>query len=319
MSRLKIARLRSRLGKNRLPMHRVNQASGSEFGSTGDAIHELEIEPVSSRTLAGKTVFITGASRGIGLAIALRAAQDGAKIAIAAKTTEPHPRLPGTIYTAAAAIEKAGGKALPVATNIRFEDQIESAIAKTVSKLGAIDILVNNASAIQLSSTEATAPKHFDLMHQINVRGTFLCSKYCIPYLKNASNPQVLTLAPPISLAPRWFFAHTAYTVSKYSMAMLTFGMAAEFEGSKIAFNCLWPKTIIQTAALAMIPGINPAQCRKPEIVADAAHIVLTRPSIEFTGRFYIDEEVLREEGVTDFGKYAIEPGGNLLHDLFLD
>lgn len=274
---------------------------------------------MNSRTLAGKTLFVTGASRGIGLAIALRAAQDGANVAIAAKTTEPHPRLPGTIYTAASAIESAGGKALPLATDIRFEDQIRAAITETVSKFGTIDILINNASAIQLSSTEATDPKRFDLMHQINARATFLCSKYCIPYLQSASNPQVLTMAPPISLAPRWFSRHTAYTVSKYSMAMLTFGMSAEFKRSKIAFNCLWPKTVIQTAALAMIPGIDPAQCRKPEIVADAAHIILTRPSAEFTGRFYIDEEVLREEGVSDLSKYAVVPGGALLPDLFLD
>jgi citronellol/citronellal dehydrogenase len=269
--------------------------------------------------LRDRTLFITGASRGIGLAIARRAARDGARIAVVAKTQEPHPGLPGTIYLAAEEIEAAGGTALPIAADIRFEDQIEAAVRRTSEAFGAIDVLVNNASAIQLAGAETLPTKRFDLMHQINARGTFLCSKHCIPYLRQSKNPHVLTLAPPIALREKWFAAHTAYTVSKFSMAMITFGLAAEFKAEGIAFNCLWPKTVIRTAALAMIPGIKASQCRSPEIVADAAHALLTRSARDFSGNFCIDEEILREEGVSDFSRYRIEPAGELLTDLFVE
>ncbi len=270
-------------------------------------------------TLAGKTLFITGASRGIGLAIGLRAARDGANIVIAAKTTEPHPKLPGTIFTAAKEIEAAGGRALPVATDIRDEAQILAAVDRTVEEFGAIDILVNNASAIGLTGTGATPMKRFDLMHQVNARGTFACSQACLPYLKKAENPHILTLASPINLNPRWFKDHTAYTMAKYGMSMCVLGMAAEFADDGIAVNALWPRTVIATAALQMIPGVTLANGRKPEIMADAAHIILTRPARTCTGNFFIDDEVLASEGITDLERYAHGPEADLLPDLFLD
>jgi citronellol/citronellal dehydrogenase len=269
--------------------------------------------------LKGKTLFITGASRGIGKAIALRAAADGANIAIAAKTTEPHPKLPGTIYSAAEEIEKAGGKALPLAVDIRDEEQVYRAVAKTVETFGGIDILVNNASAINLTGTLETPMKRFDLMWGVNARGTFLCSQACIPHLKKSPNPHVLTLSPPLNLDPRWFKLHTAYTMSKYGMSLCVLGMAEEFKDDGIAINALWPRTVIATAALAMLGGVTrPERCRKPEIMADAAHVLLTRDSRCCTGNFYIDEDVLREAGVTDFEPYAVQPGQPLQTDLFL-
>jgi citronellol/citronellal dehydrogenase len=269
--------------------------------------------------LKGKTLFITGASRGIGKAIALRAAADGANIAIAAKTTEPHPKLPGTIYTAAEEIETAGGKALPLAVDIRDEEQVYRAVAKTVETFGGIDILVNNASAINLTGTLETPMKRFDLMWGVNARGTFLCSQACIPHLKKSPNPHILTLSPPLNLDPRWFRMHTAYTMSKYGMSLCVLGMAEEFKDDGIAINALWPRTVIATAALAMLGGIAaPERCRKPEIMADAAHVLLTRDSRCCTGNFYIDEDVLREAGVTDFEPYAVQPGQPLQTDVFL-
>ncbi len=269
--------------------------------------------------LKGKTLFISGGSRGIGLAIALRAARDGANVVIAAKTTEPHPKLPGTIYTAAEAIEQAGGRALPVQTDIRDEDQVMTAVERAVDTFGGIDILVNNASAISLTGTLATPMKRFDLMMGINLRGTYLCSRAAIPHLKRAANPHILTLSPPLNLNPRWFGPHTAYTIAKYGMSMCVLGMAEEFKPDGIAVNALWPRTTIATAALQIIPGANPEAGRKPEIMADAAHHILTRDSRSLTGRFLIDEEVLREAGVTDFTGYAVKPGAELRIDLFLD
>ena len=269
--------------------------------------------------LKGRTLFITGASRGIGLAIALRAAADGANVAIAAKTTEPHPKLPGTIHTAAAEIEKAGGRALPLAVDVRDEEQVHAAVAKTVETFGGIDVLVNNASAINLTGTLETPMKRFDLMWGVNARGTFLCSQACIPHLKKSPNPHILTLSPPINLDPRWFKLHTAYTISKYGMSLCVLGMAEEFKDDGLAINALWPRTVIATAALAMLGGLTPPErCRKPEIMADAAHVILTRDSRCCTGNFYIDEDVLREAGVTDFEQYAVQPGQPLHRDLFL-
>jgi citronellol/citronellal dehydrogenase len=269
--------------------------------------------------LKGKTLFISGGSRGIGLAIALRAAEDGANVVIAAKTTEPHPKLPGTIYTAAQAIEAAGGKALPVQTDIRDEDQVLQAVEAAVERFGGIDILVNNASAISLTGTLETPMKRFDLMMGINVRGTYLCSRACLPHLRRAANPHVLTLSPPLNLNPRWFGPHVAYTIAKYGMSMCVLGMAEEFKGDGIAVNALWPRTTIATAALQIIPGAQPESGRKPEIMADAAHRVLTTDSRARTGRFLIDEDVLREAGITDFTGYAVNPGEALRVDLFLD
>jgi citronellol/citronellal dehydrogenase len=269
--------------------------------------------------LKGKTLFISGGSRGIGLAIALRAAEDGANVVIAAKTTEPHPKLPGTIYTAAEAIEAAGGKALPVQTDIREEDQVLRAVEAAVERFGGIDILINNASAISLSGTLETPMKRFDLMMGINLRGTYLCSRACLPHLKRAANPHVLTLSPPLNLNPRWFGPHVAYTIAKYGMSMCVLGMAEEFKPDGIAVNALWPRTTIATAALQIIPGAQPESGRKPEIMADAAHRVLTIDSRARTGRFLIDEDVLREAGVTDFTGYAVNPGETLRVDLFLD
>ena len=268
--------------------------------------------------LRGKTLFITGASRGIGLAIALRAARDGANIVIAAKSAVPNPKLPGTIHTAAAAVEAAGGQALPIACDIREEAQVHAAVAAAVARFGGIDILVNNASAIWLRGTLDTPMKRFDLMQQVNARGTFLCSQACLPELLKAANPHILTLAPPPTLDPKWWGPHTGYTLAKMGMSLVTLGLAAEFGPKGVAVNALWPRTVIATDAINMIPGVEIAQCRRPEIVADAAHAILVMPSREFNGRFVIDEDILRERGVADFDAYAIEPGRPLLDDLFL-
>ena len=270
-------------------------------------------------TLKGKTLFITGASRGIGKAIALRAARDGANIVIAAKTTEPHPKLPGTIYTAAEEIEKAGGRALPCMVDIRDEQQIAAAVAKAVETFGGIDILVNNASAISLTGTLDTPMKRYDLMHGINTRGTFACSQACIPYLKKSSNPHILNNSPPLNMEARWFAPHVAYTMAKFGMSMCVLGMAEELKSDGIAVNALWPRTVIATAAVQNLLGGDEAMrgSRSPEIMADAAYAILTKPSREFTGNFCIDEEVLRAEGVTDFSRYQ-QPGAELLPDYFL-
>jgi citronellol/citronellal dehydrogenase len=273
-------------------------------------------------TLAGKTMFISGGSRGIGLAIAVRAAADGANVALIAKTAEPHPKLEGTIYTAAEAIEQAGGKALPIVGDIRDDEQVSSAVAQAVERFGGIDICVNNASAINLSGTESLELKRYDLMQDINTRGTFSVSKACVPHLKQASNPHVLTLSPPLSLDPKWFKGHVAYTISKYGMSMCTLGMAEEFRSDGIAFNALWPRTLIATAAVQNLLGGDAAMkgSRKPEIVADAAHVILTRPSRETTGNFFLAEDVLAAEGITDLSGYSY--GGadsDLIADLFVD
>jgi citronellol/citronellal dehydrogenase len=270
-------------------------------------------------TLKDKTLFITGASRGIGLAIALRAAQDGANIVIAAKSDVPNPKLPGTIHSAAKEVEAAGGQALAIKCDIREEDDVQAAVDATVARFGGIDILINNASAIWLRGTADTPMKRFDLMFGVNVRGTFLCSQKCLPHLKRAANPHILTLAPPPNLNPDWFAPHTAYTIAKYGMSFCAMGMAREFAADGIAVNTLWPRTVIATAAINMIPGVDPERCRKPEILADAAHAVLTRPSREQTGKFLLDDEVLAEAGVTDLSRYAVKPGADLLPDLFLD
>ena len=274
-------------------------------------------------TLAGKTIFISGGSRGIGLAIVKRAAVDGANVAIAAKTVEPNPKLPGTIYSAAEEIEAAGGKALALACDIRDEQQVVAAARKTADTFGGIDILINNASAINLTPTEATPMKRFDLMFGVNVRGTFLCTQACLPYLKQSAerkrNPHILTLSPPLNMNPRWFAPHVAYTMAKYGMSMCVLGHAAEFRQYGIAVNALWPRTVIQTAALQMIPGIKPEHCRTPEIVADAAYQILLADAKTTTGNFFIDEEVLKEAGVTDLGKYSVVTGSReLMPDLFL-
>jgi len=271
------------------------------------------------RSLQGKTLFITGASRGIGKAIALRAAADGANIVIAAKTAEPNPKLPGTIYTAAEEITAAGGKALPLSVDIRDENQIATAVAETVKQFGGIDILINNASAINLTGTLQTPARRFDLMMSVNMRGTFLCSQACLPHLKKAENPHILVMSPPISLKPQWFGPHLAYTMSKFGMSMCVLGLAEEFRADGVAVNALWPKSVIATAALAMLgDAVKPDHCRTPDIVADAAHALLTRPSRQTTGRFLTDEEVLAEEGVCDFSRYAMDPTKPLLTDLFL-
>ncbi|KFQ65970.1 Hydroxysteroid dehydrogenase-like 2, partial [Pelecanus crispus] len=268
--------------------------------------------------LAGCTLFITGASRGIGKAIALKAAKDGANIVIAAKTAEPHPTLPGTIYTAAAEIEAAGGKALPCIVNVREEQQIIHAVEKAVKTFGGIDILVNNASAISLTGTLETETKKVNLMMDVNVRGTYLTSKTCLPHLRKSRNAHILNLSPPMNLNPMWFKNHCAYTISKYGMSMCVLGMAEEFRG-EVAVNALWPKTAIHTAAMDMLGGSGiEKQCRKTDILADAAYCILTKPK-SFTGNFVIDEVLLREEGVKDFDVYAIAPGHPLMPDFFLD
>jgi citronellol/citronellal dehydrogenase len=271
-------------------------------------------------SLAGKTLFVTGASRGIGLAIALRAARDGANIAIAAKTAEPHKHLPGTIYTAAKEIEDAGGKALPLIVDVRDEANVYEAVEKTVAAFGGIDICVNNASAIQLTGTEATDMKRYDLMHQINARGTFLTSKACIPHLKRASNPHVLMLSPPLDMSPRWFGTHVAYTMAKFGMSMCVLGMAEEFKADGIAFNALWPRTGIATAAIrfALAGDEGMRQCRTVEIMADAAHAIFEKPAREFSGNFLIDDSFLYAEGVRDFEPYRVDPTRPLMPDFFV-
>ncbi len=269
-------------------------------------------------TLKDKTLFITGGSRGIGKAIALRAARDGARVVIAAKTTQPHPTLPGTIYTAAEEIEAAGGQALAIALDIRDEAAVAQAMQQAASHFGGIDVLVNNASAISLTPTLATPPKRYDLMHDINVRGTFFCCQSAISHLRRAANPHILTLSPPLNLNPRWFAPHLAYTMSKYAMSMTVLGLAEELRGDRIAANALWPRTVIQTAALRMVDGAHHLPGREPDIMADAAYWVLTQPSSGCTGNFFIDEDVLRAAGETDFSKYTTETGP-LMPDLFLD
>jgi citronellol/citronellal dehydrogenase len=271
-------------------------------------------------SLRGKTLFITGASRGIGLAIALRAARDGANVAIAAKTTEPHPKLPGTIFTSAKEIEDAGGKALPLQVDIRNEDQVFEAVKKTAETFGGIDICVNNASAINLSGTEAVDMKRYDLMHGINTRGTFVTSKACIPYLKKAANPHVLNLSPPLNMEERWFAPHVAYTMAKFGMSMCVLGMAGEFRKDGVAFNALWPRTTIATAAIGNLLGGDAMMraSRTPEIMGDAAYVIFTKPSREFTGKFCIDDKVLYESGVRDFEHYRVDPSVPLMSDFFV-
>lgn len=275
---------------------------------------------MTTANLTGKTLFITGASRGIGLAIALRAARDGARIAIAAKTAEPHPKLPGTVYTAAAEIEAAGGKALPLVVDIQDENQVAAAVAQTVETFGGIDILVNNASAISLTPTLQTPMKRYDLMHRINTRGTFVCSQACLPHLFKAENPHILNISPPLNMEARWFAPHVAYTMAKYGMSMCVLGMAEEFREQGVAVNALWPRTAIATAAVRNLLGGDETirRCRKPEIMADAAYAILTRPSRTCTGNFFIDEDVLRSAGVTDFTPYAIDASAELLPDFFI-
>lgn len=284
---------------------------------------ETNATQAAGNGLQGKTLFITGASRGIGLEIAKRAAADGANIVIVAKTTETNPKLPGTIYSAAAEIEAAGGRALPLAVDIRDEAAVLAAVAKAVETFGGIDILVNNASAISLTNTEATPMKRFDLMHGVNARGTYLCTMACLPELKKSAaagrNPQVLTMSPPLTMQTHWFQPHTAYTMAKYGMSMCTLGHAGEFKRFGISVNSLWPRTAIATAAMQMIPGVDIALCRKPEIMADAAWHILTNTS-GATGNFYIDDTVLQAHGVTDLDRYAVTPGNTrFLPDLFVD
>ena len=275
-------------------------------------------------TLAGKKIFITGGSRGIGLAIALRAAADGASVAIAAKTTEANPKLPGTIYTAAEEITAAGGTSLPIQCDLRDETQIEAAVKLAAETFGGIDILVNNASAINLTKTEATPAKRFDLMFDVNVRGTFLTSQAAIPYLRQSAidgrNPHILNLSPPLSMNPKWFKNNVAYTMAKYGMSMCVLGMSEEFKRDGIAVNALWPRTVIDTAALQMIPGIDATAGRTPEILADAAYIIFNRNAAECTGNFFVDDELLASEGITDLEKYSVTPGTKeFLQDFFLD
>ena len=274
-------------------------------------------------SLKGKTLFITGASRGIGKAIALKAAADGANIALFAKTTEPHPKLPGTIYTAAEEVRDAGGTPLVCVGDIRHEEQLKAAIDQAVETFGGIDILVNNASAIALTGTEATSMKSYDLMHQINSRGTFMASKLCLPHLRQSDNPHILNLAPPLNMAPHWFGRHVAYTMAKYGMSLCVLGMADEYK-NKVAVNALWPKTVINTAAvqnqLGGVPAVQAA--RQPSIMADAAYAILTRPVAAASGHFFIDEEILRDTGVSDFSPYRVDPtleDNQLLPDFFLD
>ena len=275
-------------------------------------------------SLAGKKIFVTGGSRGIGLAIAIRAAKDGAMIAIAAKTNEPNPKLPGTIHTAASEITAAGGKALAIQCDLRDENQISAAVDQAAKEFGGIDILINNASAINLTPTLQTPAKRFDLMFDVNVRGTFLTSQAVLPHLQESAkagrNPHILTLSPPLSMKAKWFRNHVAYTMAKYGMSMCVLGMAEEFKREKIAVNALWPRTAIDTAALAMIPGVDTAACRTPEILADAAYIILNRDSASCSGNFFVDDEVLASEGITNLEKYSVVPGTtDFLLDFFLD
>jgi citronellol/citronellal dehydrogenase len=275
-------------------------------------------------SLAGKKIFITGGSRGIGLAIAIRAAKDGAMIAIAAKTSETNPKLPGTIHTAASEITAAGGRALAIQCDLRDENQISAAVDQAAKEFGGIDILINNASAINLTPTLQTPAKRFDLMFDVNVRGTFLTSQAVLPHLQESAkagrNPHILTLSPPLSMKAKWFRNHVAYTMAKYGMSMCVLGMAEEFKREKIAVNALWPRTAIDTAALAMIPGVDTAACRTPEILADAAYIILNRESASCSGNFFVDDEVLASEGITDLEKYSVVPGTtDFLLDFFLD
>jgi citronellol/citronellal dehydrogenase len=275
-------------------------------------------------SLQGKRIFITGGSRGIGLAIALRAAQDGALVAIAAKTSDPNPKLPGTIHTAAEEIRAAGGTALPIQCDLRDENQIASAVEQAAKEFGGLDILINNASAINLTRTEDTPAKRFDLMFDVNVRGTFLTSQAAIPYLRESGeagrNPHILTLSPPLSMKAKWFKNHVAYTMAKYGMSMCVLGMSEEFKRDGIAVNALWPRTAIDTAALQMIPGVDTAACRTPEILSDSAYIILNRNSKECSGNFFVDDEVLASEGITDLEKYSVVPGTkDFLLDFFLD
>jgi citronellol/citronellal dehydrogenase len=275
-------------------------------------------------SLQGKRIFVTGGSRGIGLAIALRAARDGASVAIAAKTSDPNPKLPGTIHTAAEEIRAAGGTALPIQCDLRDESQIAAAVAQAANEFGGIDILINNASAINLTRTEDTPAKRFDLMFDVNVRGTFLTSQAAIPHLRESAeagrNPHILTLSPPLSMKAKWFKNHVAYTMAKYGMSMCVLGMAEEFKRDGIAVNALWPRTAIDTAALAMITGVDTAACRTPEILSDAAYIILNRNSKDCTGNFFVDDEVLASEGITDLEKYSVVPGTkDFLLDFFLD
>lgn len=277
-----------------------------------------------SGDLSGKRIFITGGSRGIGLAIALRAARDGASVAIAAKTSEPNPKLPGTIHSAAEEIRGAGGIALPIQCDLRDEGQIAAAVTQAAQEFGGIDILINNASAINLTPTEATPAKRFDLMFDVNVRGTFLTSQAAIPYLRESAeagrSPHILTLSPPLSMKAKWFQHHVAYTMAKYGMSMCVLGMSEEFRKTGIAVNALWPRTAIDTAALQMIPGVDTAACRTPEILADAAYVILNREPKDCTGNFFVDDEVLASVGVTDLEKYSVVPGTtDFLLDFFLD
>jgi citronellol/citronellal dehydrogenase len=271
-------------------------------------------------SLSGKTLFVTGASRGIGLAIALRAARDGANVVIAAKTAQPHPKLPGTIYTAAHDIEAAGGKALPLVVDVRDEASVMAAVEQAAQHFGGIDICVNNASAIQLTGVLATDMKRYDLMNQVNARGTYLTSKACIPHLKQAANPHVLMLSPPLDMNPRWFAGHTAYTMAKFGMSMCVLGMAAEFKPDGIAFNALWPRTGIATAAIqfALSGEEGLRHCRTVEIMADAAHAIFEKPAREFSGNFLIDDTFLYGEGVGDFEKYRVDPTATLMPDFFV-
>ena len=271
-------------------------------------------------SLQGKTLFVTGASRGIGLAIALRAARDGANVAIAAKTAEPHPKLAGTIHTAAAQIEAAGGQALPLVVDVRDEASVMSAVAQTVARFGGIDICVNNASAIQLTGTLQTEMKRYDLMNQVNARGTFLTSKACLPHLLKAENPHVLMLSPPLDMQPKWFAGHTAYSMAKYGMSLCVLGMSEEFRRDGVAFNALWPRTAIATAAIefALAGQEGLRHCRKPEIMADAAYAVFNKRARAFTGHFLIDDSFLYEEGVRDFDPYSVDPSETLMPDFFV-
>jgi citronellol/citronellal dehydrogenase len=271
-------------------------------------------------SLAGKTLFITGASRGIGLAIALRAARDGANIAIAAKTEKPHPKLPGTIYTAADEIERAGGKALPLALDVRDESMVKAALAQTMDRFGGIDIVINNASAIALTPVRDTDMKRFDLMHQINARGTFVVSKWAIGYLEQAANPHILMISPPLDMKEKWFAPHTAYSMAKFGMSLVVFGLAGELRSKGIAVNALWPRTVIATAALQNLLGGDAMiqRARKPEIVADAAYAIFAKPAREFTGRFLIDDSFLAENGVRDFDRYRVNPKEALAPDFFV-